>query len=65
MITLTPYQPQYRQSTLKRIEAFWGFHRDLVQKTQEQPPGRTGLSDDAGFGKLDIKRPLAFCHFAG
>ena len=38
MITLTPYQPQYRQITLKRIEAFWGFHRDLVQKTQEQPP---------------------------
>lgn len=38
MITLTPYQPQYRQSTLKRIEAFWGFHRDLVQKTQEQQP---------------------------
>lgn len=38
MITLTPYQPKYRQSTLKRIEAFWGFHRDWVQKTQEQPP---------------------------
>ena len=38
MITLTPYQPKYRQSTLKRIEAFWGFHRDLVQKTEEQQP---------------------------
>ena len=37
MITLTPYQPEYRQSTLKRIEAFWGFHRDLVQKTEPQP----------------------------
>ena len=38
MITLTPYQPKYRQSTLKRNEAFWGFHRDLVQKTEEQQP---------------------------
>ena len=38
MITLTPYQPKYRQSTLKRIEAFWGFHRDWVQKTEEQQP---------------------------
>ena len=38
MITLTPYQPKYRQSTLKRIEVFWGFHRDLVQKTEEQQP---------------------------
>ena len=38
MITLTPYQPKYRQSTLKRNEAFWGFHRDLVQKPEEQQP---------------------------
>lgn len=69
MITLTPYQPKYRQSTLKRIEAFWGFHRDLVQKTEEQQPDeqeRLMMQDyDAGFGKLDIKGPLAFCHFAG
>ena len=48
MITLTPYQPKYRQSTLKRIEAFWGFHRDLVQKTEEQQPDE----QDVGFVHL-------------
>ena len=36
MITLAPYQPKYRQRTLKRIEAFWGFHRDLLQRTEVQ-----------------------------
>lgn len=36
MITLTPYQEEYRSNTLKRIGAFWGFHRDLVNKTEQQ-----------------------------
>ena len=62
MITLTPYQPQYRQITLKRIEAFWGFHRDLVQKTQEQPleePDCLVMQDLESWTSND------HCHFAG
>lgn len=64
MITLTPYQPKYRQSTLKRIEAF-GVPSGFGTENRGTAAGRTGASDDAGFGKLDIKGPLAFCHFAG
>ena len=36
MITLMPYQEEYRSNTLKRIGAFWGFHRDLVNKIEQQ-----------------------------
>ena len=36
MITLTPYQEEHRSNTLKRIGAFWGFHRDLVNKIEQQ-----------------------------
>lgn len=58
MITLTPYQEEYRSNTLKRIGAFWGFHRDLVNKIEQQNSEEENSSILPGFKKLDFGRPL-------
>lgn len=65
MITLMPYQEEYRSNTLKRIGAFWGFHRDLVNKTEQQDSGRREQFSSSRFKKLDFGRPLVVCYFAG
>ena len=70
MIRLTPYQEEYRSNTLKRIGAFWGFHRDLVNKTeedlkQEYPYWQREQFYSSGFKKLDFGRSLVVCYFAG
>lgn len=65
MITLTPYQEEYRSNTLKRIGAFWGFHRDLVNKIEQQNSEEENSSILPGFKKLDFGRPLVVCYFAG
>ena len=47
MIELILYTEQYRAATLRRIEAFWGFHSGLVgvadEPQQEQSPGLEDL----------------------
>ena len=50
---------------LKTNRSFLGIPSGLGTENRGTAAGRTGASDDAGFGKLDIKGPLAFCHFAG
>lgn len=36
MVTLTKYEDTYRQATLRRIAAFWGFHGGLVGTAEEE-----------------------------
>ena len=46
MIALTPYRQEYRANTLKRIEEFWGFHRDLVNKTEQLDEESSPAAED-------------------
>ena len=43
MIELAPYSPFYEAATLRRIDAFWGFHSGLVGREAEDSPAAEDL----------------------